>query len=72
MLMYLQDIKYILHDEGFGFDLIFTFEKNDHFTNETLKKSFVPISTDTATSSRRPSSALSSLGDQMVDEMEFT
>lgn len=39
--MYLQDVQSILHKEGFGFDLVFTFEKNDYFTNETLKKSFV-------------------------------
>ncbi|RFU29193.1 hypothetical protein B7463_g7124, partial [Scytalidium lignicola] len=39
---------------------------------EILKKSSATISTDTAASSRRPSSVLSSLEDQMVDEMEFT
>ena len=41
ILMYLQDIQCALHDPGYGFDLTFTFEKNDYFKNETLKKSFV-------------------------------
>lgn len=39
--MHLQDVTCELHTEGYGFDLVFTFEKNDYFTNETLKKSFV-------------------------------
>lgn len=41
ILMHLQDVQCTLHAEGYGFDLVFTFEKNDYFTNETLKKSFV-------------------------------
>jgi nucleosome assembly protein 1-like 1 len=41
ILMYLQDIECVLHDPGYGFDLIFTFEKNDYFKNEKLRKSFV-------------------------------
>ena len=39
--MHLQDIECVLHTEGYGFDLIFTFEKNDYFTNQSLKKTFV-------------------------------
>lgn len=31
----------MLHDPGYGFDLIFTFEKNDYFKNASLKKSFL-------------------------------
>jgi nucleosome assembly protein 1-like 1 len=30
-----------LHESGYGFDLSFQFEKNDYFTNEVLKKTFV-------------------------------
>ncbi len=41
ILMHLQDVSCSLHEKGFGFDLVFTFEKNDYFSNETLKKSFV-------------------------------
>lgn len=41
IIMHLQDVNCELHTEGYGFDLIFTFEKNDYFTNESLKKSFV-------------------------------
>ena len=41
ILMHLQDVQCVLHTEGFGFDLLFTFEKNDYFTNEVLKKTFV-------------------------------
>jgi nucleosome assembly protein 1-like 1 len=41
ILMHLTDVQCILHEKGFGYDLIFAFEKNDYFTNETLKKSFV-------------------------------
>jgi len=33
ILMHLQDIECVLHTEGYGYDLIFTFEKNDYFTN---------------------------------------
>ena len=39
--MYLQDISCDLHTVGYGFDLKFTFEKNDYFDNEVLKKSFI-------------------------------
>jgi nucleosome assembly protein 1-like 1 len=39
--MHLIDITYQLHEVGFGFDLVFRFEKNDYFTNEELKKTFV-------------------------------
>jgi nucleosome assembly protein 1-like 1 len=39
--MHLQDVACSLHEQGYGFDLVFTFEKNDYFSNETLKKSFV-------------------------------
>jgi nucleosome assembly protein 1-like 1/nucleosome assembly protein 1-like 4 len=41
ILMHLQDVQCELHNEGYGFDLIFTFEKNDYFNNEGLKKTFV-------------------------------
>ena len=41
ILMHLQDIQCNLHTEGYGFDLIFSFEKNDYFKNATLQKSFV-------------------------------
>jgi nucleosome assembly protein 1-like 1 len=41
ILIHLIDVQCNLHTEGFGFDLLFTFEKNDYFTNEVLKKSFV-------------------------------
>jgi nucleosome assembly protein 1-like 1 len=41
ILMHLVDITYMLHEVGFGFDLVFKFEKNDYFTNEELKKTFV-------------------------------
>lgn len=40
-MMHLQDVSYTLHQEGHGYDLMFTFEKNDYFSNEVLKKSFV-------------------------------
>ena len=40
ILMHLQDIECKLHDPGYGFDLIFTFEKNDYFKNEKLTKGF--------------------------------
>ena len=32
-MMYLQDVTCKLHEEGYGFDIIFEFEKNDYFTN---------------------------------------
>lgn len=41
ILMHLQDVQYNLHTEGYGFDLTFTFEKNDYFNDLVLKKSFV-------------------------------
>lgn len=41
ILLHLLDIDCILHDPGYGYDLIFTFEKNDYFKNDKLKKSFV-------------------------------
>jgi len=45
ILLHLQEVSCVLHDKdpaGYGFDLIFTFEKNDYFENEApLKKSFV-------------------------------
>jgi nucleosome assembly protein 1-like 1 len=41
ILMHLQDVSCDLHTVGYGFDLTFTFEKNDYFTNDVLKKSFV-------------------------------
>lgn len=41
ILMNLQDVTCTLHQQGYGFDIIFTFEKNDYFTNTVLKKSFV-------------------------------
>jgi nucleosome assembly protein 1-like 1 len=40
ILMHLLDIECKLHDPGYGFDLIFTFEKNDYFKNEKLIKGF--------------------------------
>jgi hypothetical protein len=39
--MHLQDVTCKLHDEGYGFDLIFEFEKNDYFTNTILRKTYV-------------------------------
>jgi nucleosome assembly protein 1-like 1 len=30
-----------LHDEGYGFDIVFEFEKNDYFTNTILKKTYI-------------------------------
>ena len=41
ILLHLLEIDCILHDPGYGYDLIFTFEKNDYFKNDKLKKSFV-------------------------------
>lgn len=38
--MFLQDITCKLHEDGYGFDIIFTFEKNDYFTNTELKKTY--------------------------------
>jgi len=39
--MYLQDVRCILHEQGYGYDLVFKFDKNDYFTNEELKKTFI-------------------------------
>jgi len=36
----LENIKLELHEEGYGFDLVFVFEQNSYFKNPTLKKSF--------------------------------
>ena len=41
ILMHLQDVQCELHDKGYGFDLLFTFEKNDYFSDLVMKKSFV-------------------------------
>jgi nucleosome assembly protein 1-like 1 len=41
ILMHLQEISCQLHEEGYGYDLHFQFEKNDYFTNESLTKSFI-------------------------------
>ena len=41
ILMHLLEIECILHEEGYGFDLLFKFENNDYFTNKELKKYFV-------------------------------
>lgn len=41
ILKHLQNIEYTLHDSGYGFDLVFTFENNDYFSNTELKKRFV-------------------------------
>jgi nucleosome assembly protein 1-like 1 len=38
--MYLQDVTCKLHEDGYGFDLIFTFEKNEYFSNTELKKTY--------------------------------
>jgi nucleosome assembly protein 1-like 1 len=37
----LQEVTCVLKESGYGFDLTFTFEKNDYFNNTTLKKSFI-------------------------------
>jgi len=39
--LHLIEIDCIIHDPGYGYELIFTFEKNDYFKNTQLKKSFV-------------------------------
>ena len=33
ILMYLQDIQCTLHEQGYGYDLVFLFEKNDYFNS---------------------------------------
>lgn len=40
ILQSLIDMKYVLHKEGYGFDLIFVFESNTYFKNTELKKSY--------------------------------
>lgn len=40
ILQSLINIRYELHTEGHGFDLIFEFENNAYFKNTELKKSF--------------------------------
>lgn len=40
ILGYLADIQLEQHDNDFGFDLIFKFDKNSYFNNTELKKSF--------------------------------
>ena len=41
ILSYLEDISLTLHEEGYGFDLKFSFEKNSYFKGTELSKSFV-------------------------------
>lgn len=41
ILGYLQNIALELHEDGFGYDLLFTFEKNSYFKELVLKKTFV-------------------------------
>jgi nucleosome assembly protein 1-like 1 len=41
ILGYLQDIKLDQHNDGYGFDLVFQFEKNSYFKETELKKSFI-------------------------------
>jgi len=41
ILLHLQDVRIELHPEGYGFDIFFAFEKNDYFSNEVLKKSYI-------------------------------
>lgn len=40
ILGYLQDIRLELHDEGYGYTLVFVFEKNSYFKETELKKCF--------------------------------
>ena len=40
ILQCLIDVRYTMHQEGHGFDLIFEFEENSYFKNSILKKSF--------------------------------
>ena len=40
VLMHLLDVKCDLHEKGHGFDLTFSFEKNDYFNNSVLSKKF--------------------------------
>ena len=39
--MHLENVECELHQVGYGFDLVFNFEKNDYFSDSVLKKSFV-------------------------------
>ena len=41
ILAYLEDVKLELHENGFGFNLTFTFEANSYFAGTELKKQFV-------------------------------
>ena len=41
ILGYLQDITLDQHNDGYGFDLVFHFEKNSYFKETELKKSFI-------------------------------
>ena len=41
LLGYLTNISLEQHSNGFGFDLIFNFEKNSYFKDDVLKKTFV-------------------------------
>lgn len=41
ILNYLADVRLVLHEQGFGFDLLFVFEKNSYFVETELKKTFV-------------------------------
>ena len=41
ILGYLQDVTLDQHNDGYGFDLVFHFEKNSYFKETELKKSFV-------------------------------
>ena len=38
ILTYLNDITLNLHEVGFGFDLVFSFDKNSYFSETVLKK----------------------------------
>lgn len=40
ILGYLQDVKLDQHTDGYGFDLVFLFEKNSYFKETELKKTF--------------------------------
>lgn len=40
ILGYLQDVTLDLHEQGYGYDLTFHFEKNSYFKETSLRKSF--------------------------------
>jgi hypothetical protein len=40
ILQSLTNMRYALHKEGHGFDLVFEFESNSYFKNAELKKSY--------------------------------